>query len=196
MRNLSNHIYRDSGGQEYFSTSVVPHGYYPTIREFVAAVNKTLKTDTNGDAWLTHNQITRKMTVHVENKAKLVFTGLLASMIGFDKKEVLITKNTEAALSVDLEAGFHAMYLYTDIVEPQLVGDNKVSLLKVIRSAGQFGEDVSVSFPNLQYVPVNVKSFETVEIDIKDDTQEKVPFEIGKVVVTLHLRRRRPPLFI
>ena len=45
----------------------------------------------------------------------------------FDKKEVLITKNTEAALPVDLEAGIHAMYLYTDIVEPQLVGDSKFS---------------------------------------------------------------------
>ena len=140
LRNLSNHIYRDSGGQGYFSTSVVLHGYYPTIREFVAAVNKTLKTDTNGDAWLTHNQLTRKMMVHVKNKAKLVFTGRLASMIGFDKKEVLITNNTEAALPVDLEAGFHAMYLYTDIVEPQLVGDSKVSLLKVIRCAGSLGK--------------------------------------------------------
>ena len=43
LRKLSN---RDSGGQVYFSTSVFPHVYYPTIREFVAAVNKTLKTDT------------------------------------------------------------------------------------------------------------------------------------------------------
>ena len=91
-----------------------------------------------------------------------VFNGRLASMIGFDKKEVLITKNTEAPLPVDLETGFHAMYLYTDVVEPQLVGNSKVSLLKVIRCAGQFGENVNVSYPKIQYVPVNVKSFETI----------------------------------
>ena len=108
-------------------------------------------------------------------------------MIGFEKKEVVIIKKTEAPLPVNLEAGFHAMYLYTDIVEPQLVGDSKVSLLKVVKCAGEFGENVTVSFPNLQYVPVNVKSFETVEIDIKDDTQEKVPFEFGKVIVTLFI---------
>ena len=196
LQNLSSHIYRDSGGQGYFSTSVVLHGYYPTIREFVAAVNKVLKTDANGDGWLTHNQLTCKMTVHVKNEVKLVFTAQLASMIGFDKKEVLITKNTEAPLPIDLEAGFHAMYLYTDIVEPQPVDDSKVSLLKVIRYVGQFGENVNVSFPNLQYFPVNVKSFETIEIDIKDNTQEKVPFEFGKVIVTLHFRQRRSPLFI
>ena len=136
-------------------------------------MNKTLKTDANGDIWLTYNQLTRKMTAHVRNKARLVLTGRFASMAGFDKKELEMAKNTEAPLPVDLEAGFHAMYLYTDIVEPQLVGDSTVSLLKVVKCSGEFGDNVSVKFPNLQYVPVNVKSFETVEIDIKDDTQKK-----------------------
>ena len=84
-----------------------------------------------------------------------------------------MTKYTEAPLPVDLEAEFHAMHLYTDIVEPQLVRDSKVSLLKFVKCSGEFGDNVSVNFPNLQYVPVNVKSFETVEIDIKGDTQKK-----------------------
>ena len=196
LPDLDNHIYVDSGGQGYPSVSIIPHGYYPTVKEFVSAVNKTLKTDANGDIWLTYNQLTRKMTAHVRNKARLGLTGRFASMVGFDKKDVMITKNTEAPLPVDLEAGFHAMYLYTDIVEPQLVGDSKVSLLKLVKCSGEFGDNVSVNFPNLQYVPVSVKSFETVEIDIKDDTQEKVPFEFGKVIVTLHFRQRRSPLFI
>ena len=89
----------------------------------------------------------------------MVLTGRFASMVELDKKELEIAKNTEAPLPVDLEAGFHAMYLYTDIVEPQLVGDSKVSLLKVVKCSGEFGDNVSVNFPNLQYVPVNVKSF-------------------------------------
>ena len=163
-KGFDSHIYVDSGGQGYFLTSSAPHGYYPTVKEFVSAVNKTLKTDANGDIWLTYNQLTRKMTTHVRNKARLVLTGRFASMVGFDKKELEIAKNTEAPLPVDLEAGFHAMYLCTDIVELQLVGDSKVSLLKVVKCSGEFVENVSVNFSNLQYVPVNVKSFETVEI--------------------------------
>ena len=82
--------------------SIIPHGYYPTVKEYVSAVNKTLKTDANGDIWLTYNQLTRKMTAHVRNKARLVLTGRFASMVGFDKKEVMITngssENTEAPL--------------------------------------------------------------------------------------------------
>ena len=42
-----------------------------------------------------------------------------------------------------------------------------------------------------QYVPVSKKEFNTLEIDIRDDTGRPVPFEVGKVVATLHFCRSR-----
>ena len=106
-----------------------------------------------------YNQLTRKLTAHVRNKARLALTGRFASMVGFDKKEVMITKNTEAPLPVDLdlEAGFRAMYLYTDIVEPQLVGDIKVSLVKVVKCSGEFGDNVNLNFPKSSIRPSECK---------------------------------------
>ena len=41
-----------------------------------------------------------------------------------------------------------------------------------------------------QYVPVSKKEFNTVEIDIRDDTGRPVPFEFGKVITTLHFRSK------
>ena len=35
------------------------------------------------------------------------------------------------------------------------------------------------------------REFEAVEIEIRDDTGRPVPFERGKVTMTLHLRRHR-----
>jgi hypothetical protein len=35
------------------------------------------------------------------------------------------------------------------------------------------------------------KRFQTVEIDLRDDTGSKVPFERGRVMVTLHCRKRK-----
>ena len=196
LRNLDNHIYVDSGGQGYPSVSIIPHGYYPTVKEFVSAVNKTLKTDANGDIWLTYNHLTRKMTTHVRNKATLGLTGRFASMVGFDKKRGDDNKEYGSSVTRRFGSWISRHVFVHNIVETQLVSDSKVSLLKVVKCSGEFGDNVSVNFPNLQYVPVNVKSFEMVEIDIKDDTQEKVPFEFGKVIVTLHFRQRRSPLFI
>ena len=60
LRNIDNHIYVDSGSQGYPSVSIIPHGYYPTVKEFVSAVSKTLKTDANGDIWLTLQSINLK----------------------------------------------------------------------------------------------------------------------------------------
>ena len=144
------------------------------LRSFVSAVNGTLKTDANGDIWLIYNQL-KEMTAHVRNNARLALTGQFAIMVGFDKRG---DDNKEYRSSVTRRFGSWIscyVFVHRYCFEPQLVGDSKVSLLKVVKcSGGEFGDNVNINFPNLQYVPVNVKWFRTVEIDIKDDTQEKV----------------------
>lgn len=45
-----------------------------------------------------------------------------------------------------------------------------------------------------QYIPVSRKQFETIEVNIKHDTEELVPFEFGKVLLTLYFRPNQPPL--
>ena len=37
-----------------------------------------------------------------------------------------------------------------------------------------------------QYVPIAINEFHNVEIDIRDDTGNDVPFEFRKAVATLH----------
>ena len=44
-------------------------------------------------------------------------------------------------------------------------------------------------FDPIQYCPLLQRRFQTVEIDIRDDTGSIVPFERGRVVVTLHSRK-------
>jgi hypothetical protein len=43
----------------------------------------------------------------------------------------------------------------------------------------------------IQYCPLLQRRLQTVEIDIRDDTGSIVPFERGRVVVTLHCRKRK-----
>ena len=50
-------------------------------------------------------------------------------------------------------------------------------------------------YQTVQYVPVQSKRFETIEIDIRDDAGRKVSFQRGKVIVTLHFRLRKPIYF-
>src|SRR6218665_3364954 len=40
------------------------------------------------------------------------------------------------------------------------------------------------------------KHFESIEIDIRTDTGKPIPFEYGKVIVTLHFRLRKIPYLL
>ena len=76
------------------------------------------------------------------------------------------------------------------------MGDIKAPLLRVVDAAVNCGDLIHRLYMTPQYVPVSRKEFNTVEIVIRDDTERPVPFEFGKVVATLHLRRSRNPYFL
>ena len=86
-----------------------------------------------------------------------------------------------------------ALFVYTDIIEHQNVGDTYVPLLRAVAidNAVRFGEYVNRIYTTPHYVSVNKKNFNSVEIDIKTDYSERIHFGIGKVYVQLHFRPKR-----
>ena len=95
---------------------------------------------------------------------------------------------TESPYVADLTT-VSTIYVYCDIVQPQIVGDTSAQLLKSIPAEGTFGDIITKTFTNIQYVPMQRKLFEDVEILLRSDTGDPVPFERGKVVTTLHFRQ-------
>ena len=71
-----------------------------------------------------------------------------------------------------------------------MVGDAQVPLLRIVPVAGKDGEMMTRAFDYMQYCPLVLGRFQTVEIDIRDDTVQ-IPFERGRVVVSLHCRKRK-----
>ena len=81
--------------------------------------------------------------------------------------------------------------MYCPLVEPRMVGDAQVPLLRFVPVEGRDAEMVTRVFDPVQYCPLVLRRFQTVEIDIRDATGVKIPFERGRVVVTLHCRKRK-----
>ena len=96
---------------------------------------------------------------------------------------------------VNMNRGFDTIYVYTDVVEYRIVGDSVASLLRALPVGGIHGATVSNRFTNIHYVPLLYSHFKSIEMDIRDDTGRRVPFEYGRVTVALHFRRRRTGLF-
>ena len=90
----------------------------------------------------------------------------------------------------------YSLYVYCDLVKAQLIGDTQVPLLRIVPIEGHHGDLITRTYQSPQYLPVSRKVFESVEIDIKDDTGKNIPFhESGKSVITLHFRLKRSPYF-
>ena len=170
----------------------IERGFYDRPEKLVGAINKILKHDGVGQGvTLTYSKITQKVTAQLD--PGVIFSMDMRNILGFDQS--FLTETAEAQSVVDMAQGFYSLYVYTNVVEPRVVGDTVVPLLRIVPLTGRHGAVVSKSFDNVQYVPVLHKEFGTVEVDIRDDAGRSVPFERGKVTVTLHFRRRKPSLF-
>jgi len=84
----------------------------------------------------------------------------------------------------------HLMYAYCDIASFTPVGHVKSPLLRVCSVSGKYGDTVRTIFTHSQYVPDARREIETVEITINNELGKPMPFVFGKLVVTLHFRRR------
>ena len=83
--------------------------------------------------------------------------------------------------------------VYTDVIEPQIVGNVHGQIIKVVQAVDshfEYGDSCVRNFTNRSYYSVLKKSFETLSISIRDTTSgELVSFGFGCSYVLLHFRR-------
>ena len=145
----------------------------------------------------------------------IYLSGKLALQVGFESDVVLACrmdipskliskhhkvlqfgKRIQPPNPVNVNLGFDILYIYTDCVEQQLVGDVQAQLLQNLCVNNFDSIPIqTTSFESPHYIPLARKDFDTIEINIRDETGRKVPFQFGRVVVKLHFRLRRQPLF-
>lgn len=117
----------------------------------------------------------------------------LALILGFDPREADLKKNNVSIRPANVLLGLPSqMYVYCDIVEPQLIGDTMAPLLQIINIdtiSYVYGANKYVQFSTPHYVPLMKSSFENLEIDLRDHTGAHLPFHFGTSCVKLHFRK-------
>lgn len=102
------------------------------------------------------------------------------------------SKPSQAAIMLD---NLSSMYVYSDLIKYQLVGDSEAPLLGVVpllNDASQ-AQQVYYSFNPPYYIPLAKKYFDSIEININTDWGESFPFsdfDKAKVICRLHFRRK------
>ena len=125
-----------------------------------------------------------KRVKHIELSRRLQY------MLGFEDSGLFKDKDV-ARYTPDLRGGFYSLHVYCDLVEPQIVGDSLVPLLRCVHVEGNHGDIVEKMFESPHYIPVLPSEISQVSVEIKDDRNQFVPFDFGKVVVKLHFKKKR-----
>lgn len=164
----------------------VPPGCYETIPDLIKGM--TLASHKNKIEFSYH-PVTKRVSIKTDKKAKVILHEGLAELLGFEPGEY--SGFRESPFVADPKSSFPVLYVYCDLVEPQIVGDVQAPLLKIVSVEGNDGEIINAHYSRPFYVPVIRQHFQTIQIDLRLHSGDLVPFERGKVFVTLHFRLRQ-----
>ena len=94
---------------------------------------------------------------------------------------------------IDLSLGIPSqMYVYLNILQDQIVGHTRAPLLRTIPTVidAKFGSMTTYRCEHPVYYDLNTKSFDNIEVNIRTDTGEFLPFNHGTLTLLVHFRQR------
>ncbi len=81
------------------------------------------------------------------------------------------------------------IFVYCDVIEPQIVGESQVKLLRTVSANGDFSETSCSDFFKYKYLPVRSGYIRTIEVELRDNKGQLINFQSGDVLVELHFRK-------
>ena len=184
----------------------IDEGQYNSFEQLFRYLNeriKEAKEDQEIKEKVRFIRISGKIAILNEGECEISVSKQLGVMMGMDPMEYTeykyvetdgkflfqINQSVKSKYPADIQHGINSLYVYCDKIEPQIVGDFKVPLLRIV-PVGK-GDVVTKYFQNIYYFPVLTKQFRCIEINIKDTTGSPIQFEHGSSYVVLHFRQSR-----
>lgn len=107
-----------------------------------------------------------------------------------DKKKVF-SYEILSEMKPDIRMNTNNLFIYCNLVEPYLVGDRKLNLLRTVPVEHNTNEQyVSKAFEMPRYLRLSSEYFQSIEIKITNSLGENIQFEWGKVILSLHFKRK------
>ncbi len=185
----------------------IPTGSYASVESLITAMQDTMdnwrperktkkkKIRLSRLVMLSYDKTYSRVRIKLDTTAiKGVVLGTpLQYMLGFGGKWSYTFSKAQVfgTYPPDLTSGFNTLYVYCDLIQPQIVGNILAPLLRTVAVSGEFGKTVDKIFLEPHYLPLRNKRFDTVQLSIKSDQNESVKFNFGKSIIKLHLRRKR-----
>lgn len=202
-------------------TVPIPSGFYEDISDLITVLNASIyktfnhpvvKSNDGGiyryaDKFLypvfRYTLSDQKAHINMQPSMTVVLSEDLAGVLGMEIHADLSASEglngemfAESYKQAKFRDDLHALYVYCDVLECVPVGDTLAPLLRIVEVSGSRDEMVHIQFDQPRYIPIQKKCFDSIEIDIRDDTGDPVSFDTGKLIVTLHFRRAKDTYFL
>lgn len=171
----------------------IGNGRYEDIDEVIQRTHDVLKPfNLHPTIEFEYDKISNKSMLYVrDSSVQVSFSQDFANILGLDPKITYNVGKHGNITSPDINYGFTSLYVYSSIVSNRLVGDANVRLLRVVPVSGKKFSRVYTEFSQAHYVEVDKISTDVIETLITSDDGEKVPFDGGKVILTVHFRKKQ-----
>ncbi len=162
-------------------------GYYDKPKDLLDQIlPKLIKYDPTAEAG--YNNVTKCIDFKGSGRYKIRAQAPLAYMLGLKPGEWWNLSPRSATYPCDLKRGIYNLFIYTDIIQYQPIGDSYSPLLSVVNVKGGFGDVVSLRYNTVHYVRVSKSYIKTIHIEIKTDRNRCVDFVYGKAILKLHFK--------
>ena len=187
-------------------------GYYESPEAFVKGINKAIQTvvdielpeisDIQHVEFL-YSKTTQKvrvrrsggsaaMDLRIKLHPDLLFKLGFIPWTSSTTRQFNWLKNGDTATSVvDLQSGFHNLYINCDLAQERVVGHTMTPLMRCIPISGKDGDIVLYEPRIIDWIPLKCNRFRSVHVYLNTDTGKHPTFERGKTILTVHIRRRR-----
>lgn len=131
--------------------------------------------------------------ININSKIKLEITGMICKILSIELPYVYEDEYENLTLEPhhlsDITPKLiQTIYLYTDIVDYQIVGNKRAPLLRHIVVDSEYRKVTNLFFENPYYVKVNKTCINSIDLVLRDEVGEKIKFFDGSVVAVLHFR--------
>jgi len=184
----------------YSKSYTIGKRVYRGAAEFVQYINDTLHNDSEIDISISINPLTSIVSVTVGPHCGFCTEPSLFNLLGFYDKLTLTDfqaplgdpsgKLSRSGTEPCTLNFIYAIYLYTDIIAMEIVGDIKAKLLEIVPVNENNSGTVHYRADKIRYHPLEKKVVGEIEIQLRSSLGSPIPFAQGRVVTCLHFRRR------
>ena len=166
----------------------IPKGFYKDVTDLLPVLNDIfISEEIDEICKFGYDNISCKIHVTISEGFSLVLNSELCNVLGFT--QCILEGNIIADRCLNLHSMDDLIYIYTNIISPQMFGNSLHNVLKILDiSSVEFGGiifDTSIT----NYARVAINTFDVIHFEIRNVNRKRINTQNARIIIQLHFRK-------